>query len=841
MKRILLMILVASMLMSTLGFAGIAADRPVGTPISTVEEFLAMEAQGVYYLTCDLDFSGKTYKNKVYSKAFSGVLDGNGYALLGITVSSTNADAGIFANGFSGTLKNITIGSEEDPVSITTTGSGYSVAAVAGTMAGGANFDTVTIYANVRGDGKTSGITSFIPSGKVTVKNSAVYGTMIGNPAAGFFALSNDYAADIEISNSFNYATVTAKNKSAGGFYTVDAATGGKRQGTVTVTGCVNFGDITASDWRVGGIVGEFNEESTSELYVDYCYNMGSITMTGGGGFAAGIVGGACFHAPSGRRSITNVYNGGEIKNTASSSNAFQIAYAQNSSNTLTIENATYLSGTAQKNMKTTNVVGSSTLEKLSATVTAYPETAAGLSFLAGVESVNDGYPVLSHESTLHENVTNYACGRRYCNDCNRILSKESEENHTYDETVTAPNGYLEGYTTSVCKYCGEIKVEITASSPYTPALVDGAYEIDSLDDLKWYQANLAQGLMSGYESLKLAVDLDLNGEAFEPIGNTAHPFSGKFDGGLHTVSNFVIASEGVGGFFGVLGMGADISYLKLTGATVTAKGAAGALFGSVASRANVTIRFIILDGVTVTSEEANAGALGGSTSVAMSAAISNVIAPDATVSGKYVGGLLGFGNYTVMTNCYVNAVLNAPSSSAKGAMAYTTGSFSAKNSFYVKNGAISKYNGSAIDADAFLTSETIYTVNTYVSKSVFGLVDGEVVFGNAPCRVFYGEKQVFTTTVLSDGGDVCVYTDGMTVAIAVKRARGPRLCDLTLKFTVKGEVKTVSFDELTLTRRVTLGDTVASVSSDTALYTLSLEGVTAYEFGSFGGSVIIK
>ena len=85
--------IIAFMLMITMtcglfsAFSVGAADQPIGTPVSTVSDFVNMKADGVYYLTNDIDFSAKTYSGNVYTREFKGVLDGNGYALLGITRS----------------------------------------------------------------------------------------------------------------------------------------------------------------------------------------------------------------------------------------------------------------------------------------------------------------------------------------------------------------------------------------------------------------------------------------------------------------------------------------------------------------------------------------------------------------------------------------------------------------------------------------------------------------------------------------------------------------------------------------------------------------------------------
>ena len=85
--------------------AGIIASSAVGevdaqytpaegsVPISTVAEFEAIST-GTYHLTNNLDFSGKTYTDNIISNLV-GTLDGCGYSITGITVNSTDSDAGI--------------------------------------------------------------------------------------------------------------------------------------------------------------------------------------------------------------------------------------------------------------------------------------------------------------------------------------------------------------------------------------------------------------------------------------------------------------------------------------------------------------------------------------------------------------------------------------------------------------------------------------------------------------------------------------------------------------------------------------------------------------------------
>ena len=703
MKRVIAMILCLTMLgcsLTAFPITAVEEDAPTGTPIGSVDEFLAMEPAGSYYLTQDIDFSGKDYTRNVYTQSFSGVLDGCGYSLLGITVKATNSDAGIFGNSFHGTLKNLTIGSEGVPAVISSTGSGYSVAAIAGTMSGGATFDNLKIYANVKGDGKTAGFTCYMTSGKITITNCVLYGSVTGNPAAGFVTMSNDGACDIEIRDSANHATVSAQGSSAGGFYTVDASTGGSRKTNMVITGCINYGAISASDWRVGGIVGEFNEEKSSTLLVDYCYNLGSITMKGSGGYAAGIVGGLAFHSDtSGKRAVSNVYNAGSVRNLQSDQRAYALCSGDKSSSKLTLTNGAYMMGSATNdNNPCNNTVASGVtkaleLSELVTAVLAFPESAEGNRFVADVGGNNNGYPILKREATSHENLTTYACGRVVCNDCGGILTGADEEHHDYNEVVTNPSGYLDGYVVATCKHCGFTEVRKGEASAYQVVPVDGVYSLDSADDLKWYAANLNVGLLSGKETLIVTKDIDMKGVNFTPIGTKEHPFRGVFDGALHTVSNLNVTTDGAAGLFGYVGLGAKITSLALDTPTISGKMAAGALFADTTFNAVVSVKNIVTINATVSSAEGVAGSVIGSTENASDVKAEALVANNATVGGVMAGGLIGNGMNTAMESSFVNATVTSTNKQA-GTLAYYTSGFTAKNCFYVKNGSFNKTTG---------------------------------------------------------------------------------------------------------------------------------------------------
>jgi len=822
-------------------------EQPTGTPISTVEEFLAMSPSGEYYLAGDIDFSGKTYTKNVYIQSFSGVLDGNGHSLLGITVSATNSDAGIFANGFHGTLKNLSFGSADAPVSVTSTGGSYSVAAVAGTMTGGATFDNVNIYANVKGDGKTAGFTSYMPNGKITITNCSVYGTVIGNPASGFLTMSNDGSCDVEIRDSANYADVTAQNASAGGFYSIAAATNGSRKTNMIITGCINYGTISATDWRVGGIVGEFNEEKSSSIIIDYCYNMGFVTMKGSGGYAAGIVGGLSFDPSSGTRKVSNVYNVGMVSNSGNPQRAYALCSSDKTSGNLSIVNGAYLAGSASNastpcnNVTATNVKEVAGAEELLAIVSEYAPSEEGNVYVRDNALMNGGYPILARQALSHENVTTYDCGRKVCNDCHAIISSPEEENHIFKETTTQPNGYVDGYVLAVCSACGEEELRTGAPSNYHVTPVDGVYSITSLDDIKWYAANLNAGLLSGKESLKLTADLNFDAAAFTPIGTKKNPFCGAFDGDFHSIKGLTVTSDDVGGLFGYVGRGASLTNLEITSPVITAKGSAGALFGEAVSASVVTVENIAIIGASVTSTEGAAGSLLGSSAYALEVKVAAIVSNKAAVSGVTVGGLVGNGNNAVLKSVYVNASLTAANKTKTGSLAYYDGRFSATHAFYVRNQMTSVTNGTTISEEWFENGKAAYQLNAFENNFIFGVKDGTTTLSKTPTRmVRSGSTKVYTDKTLSPKDKMAVYatevTGGVAVAFVTDPASKVKLYDLAITVKDGDKTQTVTFADLTLGRALVVGDDYYTIENGMVLYTVTLDGVSAnatYTVGS--------
>lgn len=110
--------------------------------ITTPEQFLTMgtNRSGNYVLMNDLDFEGIAF-NTPFSSAFSGTFDGQGYTIKNVNFEKITTYTGLFGYISSGTVKNlvlenITIGSEANPLNMTTSSrvgiiAGYVSASVA--------------------------------------------------------------------------------------------------------------------------------------------------------------------------------------------------------------------------------------------------------------------------------------------------------------------------------------------------------------------------------------------------------------------------------------------------------------------------------------------------------------------------------------------------------------------------------------------------------------------------------------------------------------------------------------------------------------------------------------
>ena len=249
MKKTLSIILAICTVLTLCAFTVAAA--PEGTAITNEAEFLAMAADGKYYLANDITITAP------YAQAFTGTFDGYGKT---VTVSQP-----MFAD-FGGTAKNLVIEG-----SITALGAEAEIALFTAEGARGA------VAATIKGEGTVVF--------ENIVNNATV--SAIGNIpdsddcAGGIVGLINNAAANVSFINCENNAAITGLNQIGGiaGFI--------KAAATITFEGCVNNGAIaeTGTSAYCAGIVCRSDAELTT---FTGCIN--NATISSGKDQAAGML-----------------------------------------------------------------------------------------------------------------------------------------------------------------------------------------------------------------------------------------------------------------------------------------------------------------------------------------------------------------------------------------------------------------------------------------------------------------------------------------------------------------------------------------------------------------------
>lgn len=140
-------------------------------------------------------------------------------------------------------------------------------------------------------------------------------------------------------------------------------------------------------------------------------------------------------------------------------------------------------------------------------------------------------------------------------------------------------------------------------------------YLIKSADDLKYFADSVNGGTDYSGKVIYLLEDIDLDNQAFAPIGSTSAYFRGQFDGKNHTVSGINISNAlGTGtGFFGALHNG-WIKNLHLEGSVICTLDAANYVGGLVGyTSGNITVYNCSFTGlVRSANTNANRGYCGG-------------------------------------------------------------------------------------------------------------------------------------------------------------------------------------------------------------------------------------
>ena len=247
--------------------------------ISSVAEFERI-GTGNYHLTKDLDFENKTYTDSIIKK-LSGTLDGCGFSIKNIKVSSSSADAGIIGEILnSGTVKNLVVGTKANPARVESTKTGKTVAGlIAVAKCADVSVENVKIYTEVKSLSTAAGIIGYLAaSNSASVKGCEVDGSIYcntGATAGGVIGRIKDSVA-VRVEDSVNLASVTLENS------TTKWGVGGiiaTAERGVTVINCVNKGDVSTDANHAGGILGFMSISAEGHpVTIQKCSNYGTVS-----------------------------------------------------------------------------------------------------------------------------------------------------------------------------------------------------------------------------------------------------------------------------------------------------------------------------------------------------------------------------------------------------------------------------------------------------------------------------------------------------------------------------------------------------------------------------------
>ena len=230
-----------------------------------------------------------------------------------------------------------------------------------------------------------------------------------------------------------------------------------------------------------------------------------------------------------------------------------------------------------------------------------------------------------------------------------------AEEDGTYRVPVGAYDYLIT--TTGYKKVTGTITVT-DADAPQTialepfiswdgtaaePTLAGNTYQIATAENLAW----LAQQVNAGHTDYNavLTADLNLNTEggtdhAWTPIGTSANPYAGSFDGAGHTITGLYFnETSGTGcGLFGYTASGATVANLTLESANIRAQKAVGLAVGSNAGLVSgITVRDSAVAGA-----EQIGGIVGSNTGTVEACSNESATVTQDTKKDSGIGGIVG-------------------------------------------------------------------------------------------------------------------------------------------------------------------------------------------------------
>ena len=495
---------------------------------------------------------------------YKGTFDGNNKTITNLYINASQTFMGLFGCTDQSTIKNLTF--EYANVTNTQNFIGILVG-----YAGGSTLQNIKISetCQIIGDKDTGGIAGILDG--------------------------NAY-------NCVNYATVQGKEK-VGGLFGSYQKTGN------SITACANYGNVTATSQRVGGLVGDFSGGTIQD-----CANYGNVK---GANSVAGLAG----YVHDGK--IQNVFSYGNISATESTQDigmAFGYSKYGDTEGMVAYYSGAKLTANSQEitvkafgsgNLSEDNATGFTETQLKSGVVAYLLQQNASSEAKWGQNLANNGdsYPVIGSEHQVyadnltlncktykvvkgsltnnptssairyqhgqtknHHAATNATCTeaatKEYwqCQDCQRIYS-DSQLTKELTDVTDAEHPAL-GHTNNEDGYCDRCKHYVAVK----PSEQNGVYLIAKPCHLAWFRDYVngtivdegeVAGTTHSSASAMLTADIDLKNYchaaedgkellSWLPIGNFYDRWKGNMDGQGHTISHLYIkTAQNYVGLFG--------------------------------------------------------------------------------------------------------------------------------------------------------------------------------------------------------------------------------------------------------------------------------------------------
>lgn len=304
-KRVFALAAVLALIAALFTLSAFAADPNADyTEIGTADEFVTLMKSSAnwsknYRLTADIDLTGKGWNQTIgdLSTAFTGIFDGNGKTIKGLSLSSiSHACVGLFGTTRDAEIRNLTV---EGTVKVP---SKRFIGGLIGAICGETLVENCTSNVTVTGDSRVGGmiggmilnttagtypadsknytviIRGCVSKGTVSTTKGERVGGLIGSCSAG-----NSFSRHAVIENCTNEATVSnAAAGSVGGI--IGYIDPQKSEQTVTIKNCENNGSVTGLK-NSGGIAGDIRPSVAAASEYEYavriidCKNSGTVTV----------------------------------------------------------------------------------------------------------------------------------------------------------------------------------------------------------------------------------------------------------------------------------------------------------------------------------------------------------------------------------------------------------------------------------------------------------------------------------------------------------------------------------------------------------------------------------